>query len=175
MKSPTLEPLFSCDSIAQRVQDLSRQISYDYAHSRPVLVGILKGAFIFMSDLVRHLNVDADIDFIQVASYGSSMASSGSCLLKKELNVPVSGRHVLIVEDIIDTGHTVAYLKQHFLQHNPKSLKVCCLIDKHAGRIHDHLIDYAAFTIADGFVVGYGLDFNEQFRCLSAIYKVVSS
>ena len=175
MKSPAFEPLFSSEIISQRVRDLALQISSDYTNSRPVLIGVLKGAFVFLSDLARNLKVDADIDFVQVSSYGSSQVSSGSCILKKDISIQLAGRHVLIVDDIIDTGHTVAYLKQHVQLHNPKSVKVCCLIEKQIDRVHNLSIDYSAFSIQDGFVVGYGLDFEEQFRGLPDIYKLTVS
>jgi hypoxanthine phosphoribosyltransferase len=175
MKSPAFEPLFSSEIISQRVRDLALQISSDYTNSRPVLIGVLKGAFVFLSDLARNLKVDADIDFVQVSSYGSSQVSSGSCILKKDISIHLAGRHVLIVDDIIDTGHTVAYLKQHVQLHNPKSVKVCCLIEKQIARVHNFSIDYSAFSIQDGFVVGYGLDFEEQFRGLPEIYKLTVS
>lgn len=175
MKSPAFEPLFSSEIISQRVRDLALQISFDYTNSRPVLIGVLKGAFVFLSDLARNLKVDADIDFVQVSSYGSSQVSSGSCILKKDICIQLAGRHVLIVDDIIDTGHTVAYLKQHVQLHNPKSVKVCCLIEKQIARVHNFSIDYSAFSIQDGFVVGYGLDFKEQFRGLPEIYKLTVS
>lgn len=172
MKSPALEPLFSCESISQRVRDLSQQISTDYIHSRPVMIGVLKGAFVFLSDLARNLTVDADIDFVQVSSYGSSQVSSGSCILKKDISIQITGRHVLIVDDIIDTGHTAAYLLKHVQQYNPKSVKLCCLIEKQIARANPLLIDYAAFSLQEGFVVGYGLDFKEQFRGLPALYTL---
>ena len=175
MKSQAFEPLFSCAMISQRVRELSVQISSDYKKERPVLIGVLKGAFIFLSDLARCLNVDADIDFVQISSYGSSQVSSGACTLKKDISLSVADRHVLIVDDIIDTGRTIAYLKQHLQQHRPKSIKVCCLIDKQIARISNPIIDYAAFTIQQGFVVGYGLDFDEQYRGLPEIYTMTSS
>jgi hypoxanthine phosphoribosyltransferase len=173
VSAPTLKPLFSCETISQRVRDLSFQISSDYKNTRPILIGILKGVFIFLSDLARNLNVEADIDFVQISSYGASQISSGACILKKDISLQVDGRDVLIVDDIIDTGHTVAYLKQHLQQHNPNSVKVCCLIDKQVGRVHNLSIDYSAFTIHDGFIVGYGLDFDEQFRVLPEIYTII--
>jgi hypoxanthine phosphoribosyltransferase len=175
MKSPVFEPLFSRAIISQRVRELSQQISSDYANSRPVLLGVLKGAFVFLSDLARNLTVDADIDFVQVSSYGSSQVSSGSCILKKDISIQVADRHVLIVEDIIDTGLTAAYLQQHVQQHHPKSVKLCCLIEKQIARVHNLSIDYSAFSIQDGFVVGYGLDFEEQFRGLPEIYTLTDS
>jgi len=175
MKSPALEPLFFCEMISQRVRDLSQQISADYINSRPVIIGVLKGAFIFLSDLARNIRVDADIDFVQVSSYGSSQVSSGSCILKKDISIQVKGRHVLIVDDIIDTGHTAAFLLQHVQQYKPKSVKLCCLIEKKTDRAHPLTIDYAAFSIQDGFVVGYGLDFEEKFRGLPDIYTLTVS
>jgi len=174
VKPPILEPLFSGEIISRRVRDLSLQISSDYKKNRPVLIGVLKGAFIFLSDLARSLKVDADIDFVQISSYGSSQVSSGACTLKKDISIQVADRHVLIVDDIIDTGHTIAYLKQHLQQHRPKSIKVCCLIDKQIARVSNLSIDYSAFTIQDGFVVGYGLDFDEQFRGLPEIYTMTA-
>jgi len=175
MKSPALEPLFFCEMISQRVRDLSQQISTDYINSRPVIIGVLKGAFIFLSDLARNIRVDADIDFVQVSSYGSSQVSSGSCILKKDISMQVEGRHVLIVDDIIDTGHTAAFLLQHVQQYNPKSVKLCCLIEKKIARVQPLSIDYTAFSIHDGFVVGYGLDYEEKFRGLPDIYTVTVS
>ncbi len=175
MKSQAFEPLFSSEIISQRVHALALQISSDYKKTRPVIIGVLKGAFIFLSDLARSLKVDADIDFVQISSYGSSQVSSGTCSLKKDISIQVADRHVLIVDDIIDTGHTIAYLKQHLLQHNPKSIKTCCLIDKQIARVSNPIIDYSAFTIQEGFVVGYGLDFDEQFRGLPAIYIMTAS
>jgi len=175
MKLPAYEPLFSCEVISQRVRALSLQISTDYTYSRPVLLGVLKGAFVFLSDLARYLTVDAEIDFVQVSSYGSSQVSSGSCILKKDISIRITGRHVLIVDDIIDTGHTAAYLLQHVQQYNPKSVKLCCLIEKKIARVHPLSIDYTAFSIQDGFVVGYGLDFEEKFRGLPDLYTLTVS
>jgi hypoxanthine phosphoribosyltransferase len=175
MKLPALEPLFSREIISQRVRALSQQISSDYTNSRPVILGVLKGAFVFLSDLARNLTVDADIDFVQVSSYGASLVSSGSCSMKKDMNIQVTGRHVLIVDDIIDTGHTAVYLLRHVRRLKPKSVKLCCLIEKQIARAHPLSIDYAAFSIQDGFVVGYGLDFDEQFRGLPDIYTVTFS
>lgn len=175
MKTTALSPLFSGAIISQRVRDLAQQISSDYTNSTPVLIGVLKGAFIFLSDLARNLTVDADIDFVQVSSYGSSQVSSGSCILKKDISLQIADRHVLIVDDIIDTGHTAAYLQEHMQLYNPKSIKFCCLIDKQIARVHTLSIDYAAFSIHEGFVVGYGLDFEEQFRGLPDIYKITAA
>lgn len=172
MESPALEPLFSAAIIAQRVQELSRRISCDFAGRRPVIIGVLKGAFVFLSDLARHLTIDADIDFVQVSSYGSSLVSSGCCTLKKDMSMQVAGRDVLIVDDIFDSGQTAAYLLGHVQQRGPKSVRLCCLIERQVGRQHTLNLDYAAFSIQDGFVVGYGLDFEEQFRGLPEIYTL---
>ena len=174
MKAKAFEPLFSRQVVAQRIHDLARQISQDYQDLRPVIIGVLKGSFIFLSDLVRQLNIDADIDFTQVSSYGSAKVSSGSCELKKDVSLDIAGRHILIIDDIIDTGLTMAYLREHFQLRCPASVKICCLIDKQIARTRDITIDYSAFTIQDGFVVGYGLDFDEQFRGLPEIYRLTS-
>ena len=169
------EPLFSSQVVAQRIHDLAHQISEDYTNIRPVIIGVLKGSFVFLSDLVRKLTIDADIDFTQISSYGSSQVSSGCCELKKDISLDIAGRHILIIDDIIDTGLTMAYLKEHFQRKYPESVKICCLIDKQIDRACAVSIDYSAFTIQDGFVVGYGLDFDERFRGLPEIYRLTAS
>jgi hypoxanthine phosphoribosyltransferase len=175
MKPAALEPLFSSQVIAQRIHELARQISKDYQGIRPVIIGVLKGSFIFLSDLVRQLTVDADIDFVQVSSYGSAQSSSGRCELKKDVSLDIAGRHIVIIDDIIDSGLTMSYLKQHFQQQALADVKICCLIDKQIRRTRAIPVDYSAFTIQDGFVVGYGLDCDEQYRGLPEIYRLSAS
>lgn len=173
MEKHTLKPLFTKEEIQQRVMQLSRQISSDYQNTRPVLIGVLKGAFIFLADLVRHLTIEVTVDFVQVASYGASTISSGKCVFKKDTGTDITGRDVIIVEDIADTGETFQFLTRELLLKKPGSLKICALLDKKARRKHAMTIDYRGFTIDDGFVVGYGLDYNEQFRNLPGIYEYI--
>jgi len=174
MKPAVFEPLFSSQAIARRTHELAQQISNDYQSIRPVIIGVLKGSFIFVSDLLRQLTLDADIDFVQVSSYGSAQSSSGRCELKKDVSLDIAGRHIVIVDDIIDSGLTMVYLKEYFQLQSPATVKVCCLIDKQVRRTRVISIDYSAFTIQDGFVVGYGLDFDEQYRGLPEIYRLTS-
>lgn len=134
------------------------------------MIGILKGSFIFLSDLVRKLTIDIDIDFAQVSSYGSAQVSSGRCELKKDISLDIAGRHIVLIDDIIDTGLTLAYLRDHFQRKRPASVKICCLIDKQVDRRLNIVSDYSAFTLQDGFVVGYGLDCAEKYRGLPDIY-----
>jgi hypoxanthine phosphoribosyltransferase len=172
MQSEALEQLFSKEFISRRVHALAEEISRDYAGVRPVIIGILKGSFVFLSDLLRVLKIDADIDFIQVSSYGSSKVTSGSCVLKKDITLDVAQRHVLLIDDIIDTGLTTAFLKELLEKRSPQSLRTCFLINKQVDRRCDIAVDYFAFSVDDGFVVGYGLDFDERFRGLPEIYRL---
>lgn len=172
MQAQQGEPLFTRQAVARRTGELAQRISNDYQAMRPVFIGVLKGSFIFLSDLVRQLTIDAEIDFVQVSSYGAAQVSSGRCDLKKDVSADIAGRHVLLVDDIIDTGLTLAWLSKHVQRLSPASVKICCLIDKQVDRRRDVAADYAAFTIHDGFVVGYGLDFDEQYRCLPDIYRL---
>jgi hypoxanthine phosphoribosyltransferase len=173
MKQHTLKPLFTKEEIHRRVIELSRQISSDYHDTQPVLIGVLKGAFIFLADLVRHLTIEVTVDFVQVASYGAATVSSGKCVFKKDISTNIIGRDVIIVEDIADTGETFQFLIQELLLKKPGSLKFCALLDKKAHRRHAMAIDYCGFSIQDCFVVGYGLDYNERFRSLPGIYEYI--
>lgn len=164
--------LYSRDTINRRVQELADMISREYDGKDLVLIGILKGAFIFLSDLVRFMTIPHHIDFIRVASYGSGTVSSGKIAITKDIECSIEGKDVLIVEDIIDTGTTLSWLKQLLGDRNPSSLKICAFVDKTARREIDIDADYVGFTMEDGFVVGYGLDCDEQFRSLPEIYVV---
>lgn len=167
-----MELLFSQEIISARVRELGGRISSDYKNVRPVLIGVLKGAFIFFSHLVRSLDIDADIDFIQVSSYGSATVSSGTCLLKKDISINITGRHVLLIDDIIDTGLTTAFLIDHLASYGPESVRFCCLIERQIERYRHTPVAYAAFSIGPGYVVGYGLDCDERYRGLPAIYRI---
>jgi hypoxanthine phosphoribosyltransferase len=161
-----LEILINRAAIANRVVELGRQVSADYAGSELLVVGVLTGAFIFTADLVRALDLPLAVDFIRVASYGEATCSSGRISLTKELECQIAGRHLLLVEDIVDTGRTLAWLQAHLLGRNPASLKVCALIDKSERREVAVAVDYVGFPVAEGFLVGYGLDCGDRYRQL---------
>ncbi|SMC22469.1 hypoxanthine phosphoribosyltransferase [Desulfacinum hydrothermale DSM 13146] len=173
MRRHRLAPKISYEQIQHRVQELAHQISEDYQGREVVLVGVLKGAFIFMADLVRHLQIPAEVDFIRVASYGNATKSSGRVVLKKDVECPLEGKDVIIVEDIVDSGITLSWLLEHLRERKPRSLKVCALIDKYECREVEVPVDYIGIQIPGGFVVGYGLDFAERYRELQGIYEVV--
>lgn len=158
--------LLSREVIAERVRELGKQISQDYQGKNLLVVGILKGALVFMADLVRQINIPVRLDFMVVSSYGSSSESSGVVRILKDLDMSVEGWHVLLVEDIIDTGLTLKYLRDNLLARGPESVKICALLDKPARRRVEVQADYCGFTIPDAFVVGYGLDYAEKYRNL---------
>lgn len=160
------EILFSKEMISRRVGELAGQISRDYDGRELLVVGILKGAFIFMADLIRGISVPCRVDFVRLASYGSSSKSSGEVRITKDLETPIAGRDVLIVEDIVDTGLTLSCLVKVLREREPASLRVCAFLDKKERRQVPFEADYVGFAIPDRFVVGYGLDFNENFRFL---------
>lgn len=158
--------LISKTRIQARVAALAKKISRDYKGKHLVLIGILKGAFVFLADLVRNLSIPVSIDFIQVASYGASTASSGVIKIKKDIDLPVVGKDVLIIEDIIDYGYTLNYLLRFIGHKKPRSVKICSLLDKPSRRRVKVPIAYKGFTVPDKFIVGYGLDFSEKYRNL---------
>jgi len=160
----SMDILFSRSQIADRVQALGRQISTDYAGQTIVLIGVLKGAAIFLSDLARAITVDATFDFVAVSSYGRARVSSGAVKLIKDIDNPIEGKHVIIVEDILDTGLTLSYLRGLMLQHKPASLKIATCLDKPDRRLVPIEADYVGFKIPDQFVIGYGMDFAERYR-----------
>jgi hypoxanthine phosphoribosyltransferase len=166
------EILFPRDTIQKRVQELAGQISKDYAGRELIIIGILKGAFIFMADLIREISIPCRIDFTRLASYGDGSDSSGKVVITKDIETSIKGRDILIVEDILDTGLTLQYLVGWLKERNPNSLKICVLLDKRKRRKVSFEADYVGFTIDDGFVVGYGLDFNEKYRFSPDIYVI---
>jgi len=159
-----LEVLISEKEIQAKVDELAETITKDYAGQDLLVVGILKGAFIFMADLVRHIRLPVTVDFMDMSSYGSSTRSSGEVRILKDLEKPIEGKHVLIVEDIVDTGLTLNYIAELLRNRSPKSVRICALLDKPSRRKVDIVPDYCGFTIPDHFVVGYGLDYNDQYR-----------
>jgi hypoxanthine phosphoribosyltransferase len=163
------EVLLDADTIAARVAELGAQLSADYAGRNPVLLSVLKGALVFLADLMRTMDIPSSIDLMELSSYGSGTETSGQVRILKDLSASIEGRDVVIVEDIIDTGLTLNYLLRYLAERHPASVSVCCLLDKPARRLADIEIDYRGFTIADRFVVGYGLDFDERYRNLPYI------
>jgi hypoxanthine phosphoribosyltransferase len=174
MRDPSgrLVLLYSQDQIAQRVRELAAAISADHAASDLVLIGVLRGAFVFLADLIRHLTIPVTVDFIGAASYGSRTQTSGQVSITKEPQVPISGRDVLLVEDIEDTGTTLQAIQNQLKTLGPRAIKVCTLIDKRERRLVDVRVDYVGFKIAKGFIVGYGIDYAEQYRYLPDIYRI---
>jgi len=156
--------LISRKKINKRVEELARKISKDYKGKKLVLIGVLKGSFVFLSDLIRNINIPVEIDFIQVSSYGASRVSSGVVKIRKDIDLPVVGKHLLIVEDIVDFGYTMDYLLKFLSAKKTKSVKVCALLDKPSRRRINVPIKYKGFEVPDEFIVGYGLDFKEEYR-----------
>ena len=166
------KPLFTVEQIQRKVQDMAGRITREYEGRELVMVCILKGAFMFFSDLVRHIEVPLKVDFISCSSYVRSN-SAGEIKLHHDLREDIRDKHVILVEDIADSGLTLNYLREHFLQRGPASLKICVLLDKKERRQVEVPIDYAGFPIPDKFVVGYGLDYSNMFRNLPyiAVFK----
>ncbi len=164
--------LFSREKIRARVRELGREITKTYRGRPLVLIGVLNGAFIFLADLVREIDLDLEIDFIRVASYGDATTTSGTIRLTKPPEIDLSGKDVLLVEDIVDTGTTLAWLHQYFAEHHAGSVKICALINKLERRETAVVVDYSGFQVEKGFLIGYGLDYAERFRNLPAIYSV---
>jgi hypoxanthine phosphoribosyltransferase len=164
-----LEVLFSAEQIQTRIGELGAQIARDYAGRNPLLLGVLKGAVVFLSDLMRAIDLRLGVEFMAISSYGASTRSSGEVKIVKDLDVPIEGRDLLIVEDIVDTGLTLSYLMANLHSRGASSVKLAALLNKQERRLRDVPIDYLGFTIPDAFVVGYGLDFAERYRNLPYI------
>lgn len=160
------EILISAGQIEQRVGELGQAISRDYEGCNPLLVGVLKGVFPFMADLLRMITIPVEVDFIAVSSYSADSRQQGLVRLQKDLEEPIGGRHVLFVEDVIDTGLTLSYLLRNLRARGPASLKVCALFDKSRRRLIDIPLQYKGFDLPARFVVGYGLDYRERYRNL---------
>ncbi|MBR2974314.1 MAG: hypoxanthine phosphoribosyltransferase [Clostridia bacterium] len=161
--------LFTQQQIAARIEEMGAEITKDYAGKRPIVIGVLKGAWIFLADLLREVDVDVDVDFMSVSSYGSGTTTSGSLTIVKDLTVDVSGRDVIIVEDIVDTGTTLARLKEMLLARNANSVAIATLLNKPSRRKVEVAVNYFGFEIPDEFVVGFGLDFDEKYRTLKDV------
>jgi len=167
--NPNIEILISEEQIRDRIQELGRQITRDYAGLNPLLIGVLKGACFFLSDLMRAVDTRLSIEFMAISSYGSSTRTSGEVRIMKDLDVPIEGRHILVVEDIVDTGLTLSYLLANLKSRGAATVKLAALLDKFERRQKEVTIDYLGFKIPDEFVVGYGLDFAERYRNLPYI------
>ena len=164
--SERIRELISEEDVAKKIAEMGAQISKDYAGESVYLLCILKGGVFFTTELAKHITVPVNIDFMSVSSYGGETVSSGIVRIVKDLDTPIEGKNVLIAEDIIDTGRTLAYLMEHLKQRKPKSLKLCTLLDKPDRRVSDVKVDYTGFEIPDEFVVGYGLDYDQRYRNL---------
>lgn len=161
-----IKPLIDAGTIARRVAELGRAITNDYLGEEPVFISVLKGSYVFAADLVRQVDLDLSIDFLGVRSYGDDQQSSGIVQITADLTQPIEGRHVILVEDIVDTGLTVSYLYQNLETRRPASLKLASLLHKPARTLVPVQIDYLGFTIDDVFIVGYGLDLGQRYRNL---------
>jgi hypoxanthine phosphoribosyltransferase len=169
---PQLKILISRDEIAKAVDRLAREINKDYQGKQPLLIGILKGSFMFVADLIRQLDLPLELDFVRLSSYGVARESSGKVKVIQGVKTPVKDRDVLVAEDIVDTGITTSFLLDYLKKKRPTSLKLCVLTDKPSGRRVPVRIDYRGFTVPDKFIVGYGLDCDERFRNLPDIYTL---
>ncbi|MGO4270467.1 hypoxanthine phosphoribosyltransferase [Paenibacillus sp. TAF58] len=169
MYSDIQEVLYSEEQIQGKIKELGEKLSVDYEGKNPLVICVLKGAFIFMADLVKQIRVPLELDFMAVSSYGQSTKSSGVVKIIKDLDVPVEGRHILIVEDIIDSGLTLSYLIDVLERRNAKTISVVALFNKPARRTVDLEPEYAGYVLPDEFVVGYGLDYAEKYRNLPFI------
>jgi hypoxanthine phosphoribosyltransferase len=169
---PQLKIFISHDEIVKSVDRLACEIKRDYQGKQPLLIGVLKGSFVFMADLIRQLDLPLELEFIRLSSYGAAKESSGKVRIIQGVKTPVKGRDVLVVEDIVDTGITISFLLDYLKKKRPASLKLCVLTDKPSRRRVPVPIDYLGFTVPNKFIVGYGLDFNERFRNLPHIYTL---
>jgi len=169
---PQLRILISHDQIAKAVARLAGEIRTDYEDKQPLLIGVLKGSFVFMADLIRQLDLPLEVEFVKVCSYGAEQESSGRIKLVQRVSTPIKGRDVLVIEDIVETGMTISFVLDYLRKKRPASLKVCALTDKPSRREVPVCIDYLGFTLPDRFIVGYGLDLDERFRNLPDIYVV---
>ena len=170
--NPNLEVLITGEQIQQRIRQMGADIARDYAGQNPLMIGVLKGACTFLSDLMRAADIPLGIEFMAISSYGASMRTSGEVRILKDLDVAIEGRHILVVEDIVDTGLTLSYLLANLKSRGAASVKLAALLDKYERREKQVPIDYLGFQIPDKFVVGYGLDFAERYRNLPFIAVV---
>ena len=169
MRNDIERVFFTADEIEAKVAALGEQISKDFEGKNPLFVGVLKGCFVFMADLMRHVSIPCSMDFMAVSSYKGGTSSTGAVEIQKDLGQNIEGRHIIIIEDILDSGMTLDYIKGMLQDRNPSSIRICALLDKPARRKVDLQADYVGFTIPDEFVIGYGLDYDEKYRNLPYI------
>ena len=167
-----LQKLFTPEEIKLAVENLAREINRDYQGKNPLLLGVLKGSFMFMADLIRNLDMPLEIEFVALSSYGQGTESSGKVDIVKDICTSIKDKDVLIIEDIVDTGITLSFLLEHLQCESPASLKICALFDKTSRRQIPLSIDYLGLTVPDVFVVGYGMDCDEKFRHLPGLYHL---
>ncbi|MCI8870607.1 MAG: hypoxanthine phosphoribosyltransferase [Lawsonibacter sp.] len=163
------EVLFSQEQLARRVDEIAEEISRDYAGKEIMLVSVLRGSFIFMADLCRRIKVPCTVDFMAVSSYGAGTSSTGQVQITKDLSGDIAGKHLIVVEDILDSGNTLSYLLNVLEQRQPASIRLCTLLNKPERRVKPVKLHYSGFTVPDAFVVGYGLDYAERYRNLPYI------
>ena len=169
MEQDIQEILFSQEALARRVKELAGEIRRDYAGKAPLVVGVLRGCFVFMADLVRQIHLPCTVDFMAVSSYGAGTSSSGQVKIIKDLSEQIEGKDLIVVEDILDSGNTLSYLLQLLQARKPASVRLCTLLDKPSRRVKEVEVSYSGFSIPDYFVVGYGLDYAEKYRNLPYI------
>ncbi len=169
---PDFIPVLKKDDIDKMVAAVARRISSDYQDRELILIGVLKGSFIFLSDLIRKLSIPVKVDFVGVSSYGSGTASSGKIQITKKLEIDIKKKDVLVVEDIVDSGLTLTWLIDYLMSFKPKTIKVCTLLDKIERREKKLILDYVCHVVNEGFLVGYGLDYSEDYRNLPEVYHL---
>lgn len=172
MANYELRPCISAEQLQQRVDDMARQINRDYQDKNVIVIGILKGAFVFLADLIRRLSFPLQVDFVRLASYGEKTETSGTIQISKDIELHIQGKDILIVEDIVDTGITLSWFLDRLRARKPQSVRVCALIDKFERRELEVPLDYVGIRLEKGFIVGYGLDFCERHRNLPDIQEV---
>lgn len=161
--------LFTEEQIKARVEELGKQISADFKGEDIVVIGLLKGCFMFIADLMRAIDTNVAVDFMVVSSYGSGVVSSGEIKVRKDYSIDIEGKNVLVIDDILDTGRTLAFVKDYLIVKSPKTIKLCTLLDKPERKTSKVEVDYVGFSVPDEFVVGYGLDYDEKYRNLPFI------
>lgn len=165
-------PMITAEQIAERIKILGEEISKDYQGKLPIFIGVLNGSFMFLSDLLKEITIHCEMDFMKLSSYGDEKISSGNVKMLKELNADINERHIIIVEDIVDSGLSINYINQLLSEYNPASIKFVSLLIKPNSIKYDIKIDYIGFEISDQFVIGYGLDYAQKYRNLKSIYKL---
>ncbi len=184
MPEANMRVLFSAQEIQQKILQITKELNLCYSMEectnesqecqKPVALCVLKGALFFFADIMREVDVDFEIDFIKLSSYGNSTTSSGNVVLTTDTKINLEGRDVLIIEDIVDSGHSMAFLREEFKKRGAKSIRIASMVDKHERREVEVKVDFIGFTLSQGFIVGYGMDYAEKYRSLPAIYEIIT-